>query len=63
MYFPCSQYPHEQRECLQWLAYGRLRAAELITHRVAPREAPAIYGMLDRDPASCLGVVFAWDQS
>jgi 3-hydroxyethyl bacteriochlorophyllide a dehydrogenase len=63
MYFPCSQYPHEQRECLAWLSSGRLHAAELITQRANPREAANVYGVLDRNPASCLGVVFVWDNA
>jgi threonine dehydrogenase-like Zn-dependent dehydrogenase len=62
MYFPCSQYPHEQRQCLTWLADSRLHASELITHRANPREAVDIYRMLDREPASCLGVIFMWRQ-
>jgi len=61
VYFPCSQYPYEQRQCLAWLAEGRLRVNELITHRMHPDEAATVYHMLDRDSASCLGVVFVWD--
>ncbi len=60
LFFPCSQYPHEQRQCLTWLADGTLHAGELITHRANPREAADTYRMLDREPATCLGVIFMW---
>ncbi len=62
VYFPCSQYPYEQRQCLRWMAEGKLRVSELITHRARPHEAADVYRMLDRDPAACLGVVFVWEQ-
>jgi len=43
-----------------YLAQGRMRVADLVTHRYAPPDAPAAYDMLLRDPASALGVILDW---
>jgi 2-desacetyl-2-hydroxyethyl bacteriochlorophyllide A dehydrogenase len=39
---------------------GRMRVADLVTHRHRPEEAPAVYARLLRDRSSAIGVVFDW---
>jgi len=43
-----------------YLAQGRMRVADLVTHRYSPLDAPAAYDMLLRNPADALGVIFDW---
>jgi len=51
----------DRRLLLQMMARGRLRVADLITHRVRPEECQVIYDMLADRPAEALGVVFEWN--
>ena len=43
-----------------YLAQGRMRVNDLITHRVSPLDAPQIYDRLLRDRTGMVGVVFDW---
>lgn len=43
-----------------YLRQGRMRVADLVTHRRSPTEAPAVYAGLLRDRSSAIGVVFDW---
>jgi len=45
---------------LDYVARGRMQIRPLITHRVKPTEAPAIYDLLQRDRENTMGVVFDW---
>ena len=45
---------------LQMMARGRLRAADLISHRVKPAACQETYEMLAHRPEEALGVVFEW---
>ena len=42
----CAAYGNtheENRQCLDWMAQGRLDGRDLITHRIGPKELPAVY--------------------
>ncbi len=43
-----------------YLAQGRMRVADLVTHRYSPLDAPAAYDMLLRDRSSALAVILDW---
>ena len=43
-----------------YLRQGRMRVADLVTHRDSPREAPRVYEGLLKDRSSAIGVVFDW---
>jgi threonine dehydrogenase-like Zn-dependent dehydrogenase len=43
-----------------YLSQGRMRVADLVTHRVSPLEAPQVYEMLRRDRSAAIGVIFDW---
>jgi 2-desacetyl-2-hydroxyethyl bacteriochlorophyllide A dehydrogenase len=43
-----------------FLVQGRLRVADLITHRYSPDDAPRVYEELRRDRTGSIGVVFEW---
>jgi threonine dehydrogenase-like Zn-dependent dehydrogenase len=43
-----------------YLRQGRMRVADLVTHRHSPTEAPVVYAGLLRDRSSAIGVVFDW---
>lgn len=45
---------------MTYLAQGRMRVADLITHRFAPAQAPEAYRRLVEDRATAMGVVFDW---
>ncbi|HEV8637321.1 MAG TPA: zinc-binding alcohol dehydrogenase [Chloroflexota bacterium] len=45
---------------LELLRDGLVRVDHLITHRVAPQEAPRVYEMIRDGGANWLGVLFAW---
>ncbi len=45
-----------------YLAQGRMRVADMVTHRVSPREAPEVYLDLLKDRSSALGTVFDWSR-
>jgi len=45
---------------LQMMARGRLRVADLISHRVRPEACQRTYEMLAETPREALGVVFEW---
>ena len=45
---------------LSFVAQGRLRVADLITHRRSPVDAPEVYAWLAGDRSSAIGVVFDW---
>ena len=40
---------------------GRMRVADLITHRYPAREAPQAYAMLTGDRSAAVGVIFEWE--
>jgi 2-desacetyl-2-hydroxyethyl bacteriochlorophyllide A dehydrogenase len=43
-----------------YLLQGRMRVSDLVTHRFAPREAPAVYQGLVRDRSAVMGAIFDW---
>jgi threonine dehydrogenase-like Zn-dependent dehydrogenase len=43
-----------------YVAQGRMRVSDLVTHRFSPREAPQVYDYLVRDRSAAIGVVFDW---
>ena len=45
-----------------YLRQGRMRVADLITHRYSPQKAPEVYTRLLEDPTSALGVIFDWSR-
>jgi len=45
-----------------YLLQGRMRMSDLVTHRFAPREAPAVYQGLVRDRSSMMGPIFDWSR-
>jgi 2-desacetyl-2-hydroxyethyl bacteriochlorophyllide A dehydrogenase len=46
-----------------YLLQGRMRVSDLVTHRFAPREAPAVYAGLVRDRSAVMGAMFDWSQA
>ena len=60
VYYPWTK-DRDRRLLLELMARGRLRVADLITHRVHPEECQAIYDMLADRPSEALGVVFEWN--
>ncbi len=62
MYYPWTKN-RDRRLLLEMMSRGRLRAADLITHRAKPAECQAAYGMLASRPQEALGVVFEWQWS
>ena len=46
-----------------YLLQGRMRVSDLVTHRFAPREAPAVYQRLILDRSPVMGAVFDWSQA
>jgi 2-desacetyl-2-hydroxyethyl bacteriochlorophyllide A dehydrogenase len=63
---PTEFYPWTRREVIalffDYLAQGRMKVADLITHRYAPAEAPAVYAELGRDRSRFMGILFDWNQ-
>lgn len=59
VYYPWTK-DRDRRLLLQMMSRGRLRAADLITHKAKPAECQAVYDMLARRPQDALGVVFEW---
>lgn len=67
-----STYPADESEFHPWtrrtmtdlffdyLLRGRMRVADLISHRHAPSDAPEVYRRLLEDRSSALGVIFDW---
>ena len=47
---------------LRMMARGRLRAADLISHRVRPEDCQQTYEMLAERPQEALGAVFVWEE-
>lgn len=43
-----------------YVSRGQMRAADLITHRFRPEEAPECYRLLETDRGSTIGVMFDW---
>jgi 2-desacetyl-2-hydroxyethyl bacteriochlorophyllide A dehydrogenase len=43
-----------------YVSQGRMRVADLITHRHSPREAPQVYTTLRQDRSEAIGVIFDW---
>ena len=43
-----------------YLQQGRMRVADLVTHRHDPAEAPSVYAGLLRDRSKAIGVLFDW---
>jgi 2-desacetyl-2-hydroxyethyl bacteriochlorophyllide A dehydrogenase len=43
-----------------YLQQGRMRVADLVTHRVSPLDAPAVYRGLREDRSSAVGIIFDW---
>ena len=58
-YYPWTQ-ERNRAEILDLLARQAIRVDHLITHRMAPEEAPETYDMIARGGADWLGVVFVW---
>ena len=58
--------PWTRREIIalffDYVLQGRMRVADLITHRRAAEEAPAVYGWLMEDRTAAVGVVLAWGE-
>ncbi len=48
---------------LDLMAAGRLAAADLVSHRFAPKDCAKAYAMLSEKPGSTLGVQFDWSAS
>lgn len=46
-----------------FLLQGRMQVADLVTHRHAPEEAPAVYAQLLRDRSAVMGAIFDWSQA
>jgi len=46
-----------------YLLQGRMRVSDLVTHRFAPLEAPAVYQRLVRDRSPVMGALFDWSQA
>ncbi len=46
-----------------FLLQGRMRVADLVTHRHSPQEAPAVYAQLLRDRSAVMGAIFDWGQA
>lgn len=45
----------------EYLQQGRMRVADLITHRFSPLDAPAAYDLVRRNHSDVVGVVFDWN--
>ena len=58
-YYPWTQ-ERNRAEILELLARDALRVDHLITHRMAPEQAPETYDMIARGGSDWLGVAFAW---
>lgn len=58
-YYPWTQ-ERNRAEILDLLARQALKVNHLITHRMAPEQAPETYDMIARGGSDWLGVVFAW---
>ena len=58
-YYPWTQ-ERNRAEILDLLARDAIRVDHLITHRMAPEQAPETYEMIARGGADWLGVVFVW---
>ena len=54
-----SQYS-KQQTIFAWLRDGRLRLAELISHRLPPEEIKQAYEGLLRQPETYTGVALLW---
>lgn len=64
--------PHQTTEFTPWtletmsdvffdyVAQGRMRVADMVTHRYSPLEAPEVYRKLAQDRSSAMGVIFDW---
>ena len=46
---------------LHYLGRSQMRMSDLITHRFRPEQAADAYGVLQRERATAMGVVFEWD--
>lgn len=58
-YYPWTQ-ERNRAEILDLLARQALKVDHLITHRMAPKQAPETYDMIARGGSDWLGVVFEW---
>jgi threonine dehydrogenase-like Zn-dependent dehydrogenase len=45
-----------------YLLQGRMQVSDLVTHRYAPREAPAVYRELVSDRSNVMGAIFDWSR-
>jgi 2-desacetyl-2-hydroxyethyl bacteriochlorophyllide A dehydrogenase len=58
--------PWTRRECIalffDYVLQGRMRVADLITHRHSPADAPEVYAALQRDRSAFMGVIFDWSR-
>jgi len=43
-----------------YVSQGRMRVADLITHRHSPLDAPQVYAKLRHDRSEAIGVIFDW---
>jgi 2-desacetyl-2-hydroxyethyl bacteriochlorophyllide A dehydrogenase len=46
-----------------YLLQGRMRVSDLVTHHLAPREAPAFYRRLVSDRSPVMGAIIDWSQA
>ncbi len=62
MYFPCDDGgPPARRAVMQNLASGALRWSEVITHRIEPDEAPALFDRINKNNADdVIGAAIKW---
>ncbi len=64
---PSEFCPWTRREVIalffDYLLQGRMRVADLVTHKFTPAEAPQVYAALQRDRSSFIGVIFDWSRS
>ena len=59
VYYPWTK-DRDRRFLLELMAAEKLSVRDLITHRLAPEQCQAGYGMLAQRPHEALGVVFEW---
>lgn len=61
-YNPTSFNPEDRQAALQLMASGGLNVAPLISHRVGPEEAPALFRRLWEKPSDVMAALIQWDE-
>ncbi len=59
-FFPCAHNGVAVQAVLQWIADGKLKVPNLVTHRAKPEDAPEIYRMIGEGSEVFLGILFDW---